>query len=55
MKQLGEWIAILEAASEKTGTKLELAKARGDGDRSIEIPFCDGGVMLRFTLYTDLA
>lgn len=27
VKQLGEWIAILEAASEKTGTKLELAKA----------------------------
>lgn len=27
VKQLGEWIAILEAASEKSSTKLELAKA----------------------------
>ena len=29
VKKLGEWIAILEAASEKSATKLELAKAQG--------------------------
>ena len=27
VKKLGEWIAILEAATEKTGTKLKLERA----------------------------